>query len=69
MGRGGLLGGCCGSVEACKEERGGDDETPGLKVLSLKRKISFLLLPRLEVWVSFNYVSGALSETHFSCIC
>lgn len=35
---GGLLGGCCGSMEACEEERDGDDETPVFEVLSLKEK-------------------------------
>lgn len=38
---GGLLGSCCGSTEACKEERGRVDETPVFEVLSLKEKISF----------------------------
>lgn len=36
--KGGLLGGCCGSMEACEEERDGDDETPVFEVLSLKEK-------------------------------
>lgn len=33
-----LLGGCCVSMEVCKEERDGDDETPVFEVLSLNEK-------------------------------
>lgn len=37
-GKGGLLGGCCVSMEVCKEEKDGDDETPVFEVLSLNEK-------------------------------
>lgn len=37
-GKGGLLGGHCVSMEVCKEERDGDDETPVFDVLSLNEK-------------------------------
>lgn len=37
-GKGGFFGGCCVSMEVCKEERGGDDETPVFEVLSLNEK-------------------------------
>lgn len=37
-GKGGLFGGCCVSMEVCKEERDGDDEIPVLEVLSLNEK-------------------------------
>lgn len=34
----GFFGGCCVSMEVCKEERDGDDETPVFEVLSLNEK-------------------------------
>lgn len=37
-GKGGFLAGCCVSMEVCKEERDGDDETPVFEVLSLNEK-------------------------------
>lgn len=37
-GKGGFFGGCCVSMEVCKQERGGDDETPVFEVLSLNEK-------------------------------
>lgn len=37
-GKGGLLRGCCVSMEVCRKDRDGDDETPVFQVLSLNEK-------------------------------
>lgn len=37
-GKGGLLGGCCVSMEVCEEERDGDGVIPVFEVLSLSEK-------------------------------